>query len=112
MFWLSDCRSSIASTLLTLHEWLLRSIPTIFEMQSTLRNAFVTNHAYTGLRLPVRPTDDASARFMVNFSARYLSEDVPYGLIVLGALPNWQMLQRPTLIGWLAGRRNAWGEAI
>ncbi len=86
-----------------LHEWLLRSYPDDIQDKSTLRNAFVTNHAYTGLRLPVRPTHDASARFVVNFSARYLSEDVPYGLIVLKAIAELADVTTPNLdrvVGW------------
>jgi hypothetical protein len=71
---------------ISLFEWLLRAYPDDIQDKSTLRSAFVTNHAYTGLRLPVRPADSDPGRFTVNFAARYLSEDVPYGLIVLRAI--------------------------
>jgi hypothetical protein len=81
----------------SLFEWLLRAYPDDIQDKSTLRSAFVTNRAYTGLRLPVRPADGDPARFVVNFAARYLSEDVPYGLIVLRAIAELAGVSTPNL---------------
>jgi hypothetical protein len=85
------------SSVLSLYEWVLRAYPDDIQDKSTLRSAFVTNHAYSGLRLPVRPAENAPARFAVNFAARYLSEDVPYGLIVLRAIADLTGVSTPNL---------------
>jgi len=65
----------------TLHEWVLRAYPTDIADGSTLRRAFNTNRAYVGLKLPTRPVGPSS--FAIDYKARYLSEDVPFGLVVL-----------------------------
>jgi hypothetical protein len=92
---------------ISLHEWVLRAYPDDIQDKSTLRSAFVTNHAYTGLRLPVRPADGDPARFTVNFAARYLSEDVPFGLIVLRGIAELAGVSTPELdrvIHWAQAR--------
>jgi hypothetical protein len=82
---------------ITLHDWVRRAYPDDIRDASTLRSAFVSNHAYIGLRLPVRPADDGSERFTVNFAARYLAEDVPYGLIVLRGIAELAGVATPNL---------------
>jgi hypothetical protein len=92
---------------ISLYDWVLRAYPDDIRDKSTLRSAFVTNHAYTGLRLPVRPANGDPARFTVNFAARYLSEDVPYGLIVLRGIAGLAGVPTPALdrvIGWAQER--------
>ena len=88
---------------IALYDWLLRAYSDDIQDTSTLRSAFVTNHAYAGLRLPVHPADGDTGRFTVNFTARYLSEDVPYGMIVLRAIAELAGVSTPSLdrvIGW------------
>jgi hypothetical protein len=61
-----------------LAEWLQRSYPDDILDFSSLQAMFNTNRSYTGLRVPVRP---AAGGIQPDFQVRYLSEDVPYGLV-------------------------------
>lgn len=61
-----------------LAEWLQRSYPDDILDSSSLQAMFNTNRSYAGLRVPVRP---AAGGIKPDFQARYLSEDVPYGLV-------------------------------
>jgi hypothetical protein len=78
-----------------LYEWILRAYSGAIQDTSRLRSAFVTNNAYAGLRLPVRPVDNDM--FAVDFKARYLSEDVPFGLVVLKGIAELAGVSTPTL---------------
>jgi hypothetical protein len=69
---------------LPLYSWLLRAYDTDIADRSTLNRAFVTNRAYAGLKVPVYPVDPNT--FAVDYTSRYLSEDVPYGLAVTRGL--------------------------
>ncbi len=87
-----------------LKEWLLRSYGNVIADASTLQSAFVTNEAYAGLKAPVKRL--SSGRFVPDLSARYLAEDVPYGLAVSRAFAHLAGLETPTMdrvIAW-AGR--------
>jgi hypothetical protein len=79
----------------SVHEWLLRSYPGDIADGSTLRTAFVTNRAYAGLKVPTRTV--GTDNLTVDFSARYLAEDVPYGMVVLRGLAELADVSTPTL---------------
>jgi len=89
-----------------LKEWLLRAYgETIIADPSSLRSAFVTNQAYAGLKAPVRQV--APGRFVPDFGARYLYEDVPFGLAVSRAIAALAGVETPTVdrvVAW-AGKR-------
>jgi len=68
---------------LGLQDWLIYSYEGSIVDKSTLQNCFVTNSAYHGLRAPVKKDNDY---FLPDFQARYLTEDVPYGLVVTKAI--------------------------
>jgi len=54
-----------------------------------------TNQAYAGLRVPTRsPGPDT---FVVDYTARYLSEDVPYGLVVIRGIAELVDVRTPTI---------------
>ncbi|MBE7469651.1 MAG: hypothetical protein DPW09_35385 [Anaerolineae bacterium] len=85
--------------------WLRRAYPADIADSSTLHRAFVTNRAYSGLRLPTRAV--ASERFAVDYTSRYLAEDVPYGLVVTRGLAELVAVQTPTIdevIDWAQAR--------
>jgi hypothetical protein len=87
-----------------LKEWLLRSYESVIADPSTLQSAFLTNQAYAGLKAPVRQT--SPGQFVPDLGARYLAEDVPYGLAVSRAIADLASLETPTMdriIAW-AGR--------
>jgi len=85
-------------------EWARRSYAGDIADPSTLESCFVTNRSYAGLRAPMRSTDDG---FVPDFQARYLAEDVPFGLAVtrgiaeLAAIPTPMMDQ---VITWAQER--------
>jgi hypothetical protein len=86
-------------------DWLLRAYGDSIVDPSGLHSAFVTNQAYAGLKVPVRQV--APGRFVPDFSARYLSEDVPFGLAVSRAIAALAGMETPTIdrvIAW-AGER-------
>jgi hypothetical protein len=63
-----------------LREWLVRSYGHVITDASTLRSAFVTNQAYAGIKSPVRQV--APGQVVPDLQARYVAEDVPFGLAV------------------------------
>ena len=88
-----------------LKAWLLRSYGDAIADPSTLRSAFLTNRAYAGLKAPARQV--APGRYVPDFGARYLAEDVPFGLAVSRAIAALADVETPTVdtvIAW-AGER-------
>jgi len=88
-----------------LQNWLLRAYGDAIADPSSLRSAFVTNRAYAGLKAPVRQA--ALGRFVPDFGARYLAEDVPFGLAVSRAIAALSGVETPVMdrvIAW-AGER-------
>ncbi len=84
-----------------LKEWLLYSYGEAIVDPSSLWSSFVTNRAYTGLKAPVR--EAAPGQFVPDFRARYLSEDVPFGLAVSRAIADLAAVQTPAMdrvIAW------------
>lgn len=78
-----------------LKAWLLHSYGDTITDSSTLRSAFLTNRAYTGLKAPVREV--AEGQFAPDFQARYLAEDVPFGLAISQAIAKLAGLDTPTI---------------
>lgn len=62
----------------TVRQWLIRSYARYIADRSTLARAFRTNQSYRGLKLPVKKTKEG---YIPDFASRYLTEDVPYGLL-------------------------------
>lgn len=60
-------------------DWLKLSYQANIADSSTLQSGFATNSSYSGLLAPMQKTDGG---FIPDFQARYLSEDVPYNLLV------------------------------
>ncbi len=84
-----------------LKAWLLRSYGDAIADPSSLRRAFVTNRAYAGLKAPVREV--SPGQFVPDFHARYLAEDVPFGLAVSRAIARLAGVETPTMdevIAW------------
>lgn len=78
-----------------LMQWLVSSYPRDIEDSSSLARAFVTNRAYTGLKAPVKPAADGG--YVPDFTSRYLTEDVPTGLVVTRSLAAICGLQTPAI---------------
>ncbi|HER25207.1 MAG TPA: hypothetical protein ENO17_09185 [Candidatus Atribacteria bacterium] len=79
---------------LGLKDWLIYSYESSIADQSTLQNCFTTNQAYQGLRAPVKKENDY---FVPDFQARYLTEDVPFGLVVIKSIAQLAEVQTPVI---------------
>jgi len=89
----------------SLHKWLLASYPTNIADSRSLHSALTTNQAYAGLRIPTRSV--GSNAFTVDYAARYLAEDVPYGLVVSRGIAGLVGVPTPALdevITWAQSR--------
>jgi hypothetical protein len=71
-----------------LAEWLQRSYPHDILDSSSLQAMFNSNRSYAGLRVPMCPQPvqkrtkgQLSAGLLPDFQSRYLSEDIPFGLV-------------------------------
>ena len=88
-----------------LKDWLIYSYGQAIANPSTLQTAFVTNRAYAGLRAPMREV--APGQLVPDFYARYLAEDVPFGLAVSRAIAALAQVDTPTIdrvISWAGAR--------
>jgi len=88
-----------------LKAWMLRSYGNAITDPSSLRSAFVSNRAYAGLTPPVREV--SPGHFAPDFHARYLAEDVPYGLAVSRAIAQLAGVVTPTMdevVAWASAR--------
>lgn len=80
---------------LGLQDWLIYSYKDSIEDKSTLQSCFVTNRAYQGLRAPMKKINNYY--FLPDFQARYLTEDVPYGLVVTKAIAQLAKVDTPVI---------------
>jgi hypothetical protein len=88
-----------------LKDWLMRGYGEAIADPSNLRSAFVTNRAYAGLKAPMRQV--APGGFVPDFGARYLAEDVPFGLAVSRAIAALSGVETPVMdrvITWTGER--------
>lgn len=83
------------SSVLPLDVWLRRAYAGQIDDASTLRSAFTSNRAYSGLRAPLRLVEENA--YVPWFEARYLSEDVPYGLLVTRGIAELAGVATPTI---------------
>jgi len=80
---------------LGLKDWLIYSYKDSIADKSTLQSCFVTNRAYQGLRAPMKKINDD--HFLPDFQARYLTEDVPYGLVVTKSIAQLAKVDIPII---------------
>jgi hypothetical protein len=105
-----------AGEVIPLHDWLRRAYPEAIADDTTLRSSLVSNRAYQGLRLPARLA--AGGAYQVDYNARYLTEDVPFGLIVVRGIAQLAAVPTPALdkvIRWAeirTGRRYLAGDVL
>ena len=87
-----------------LSEWMLRSYPAAIADASTLQSQFATNRSYAGLHTPMRPVVGG---FAPDFQARYLAEDIPFGLLVTRGIAAVAGVATPVIdsvLGWAQAR--------
>ncbi|MEW5784959.1 MAG: NAD/NADP octopine/nopaline dehydrogenase family protein [Bacillota bacterium] len=66
------------SEVITVGQWLIRSYARYIADSSSLCRAFRTNSSYRGLKMPVI---EEKGGYVPDFRSRYLTEDIPYGLL-------------------------------
>jgi hypothetical protein len=86
-----------------LGEWLMRSYPAAIADPGSLQSRFATNRSYAGLQAPMQPV---AGGYAPDFQARYLSEDVPFGLLVTRGIAELAGVDTPVIDGVLA-----WAQA-
>ncbi|XP_067679057.1 opine dehydrogenase-like [Haliotis asinina] len=72
------------SGVLQLYDWYLRDHKPYIRDSTSLKTVMETDTAYDGLVHPMKETEDG--KFVPDFRYRYMSEDVPYGLVVTKGL--------------------------
>jgi hypothetical protein len=77
-----------------LGDWLKRSYQAYIVDNSSLQSSFATNKSYAGLLAPMQKTE---AGFIPDFKARYLSEDVPYNLLVTRGIADLAGVSTPVI---------------
>lgn len=75
-------------------DWLKLSYQANIADSSTLQSGFATNSSYSGLLAPMQKTDGG---FIPDFQARYLSEDVPYNLLVTRGIAELAGVSTPVI---------------
>ena len=65
----------------SMQEWYLRCFVKNVTDKTDLYSCIQTNQAYTGLAHPMEKTADG--RYVPNFQHRYMTEDIPFGLVVM-----------------------------
>jgi len=78
----------------TLKEWLFESYAGQIEDAGTVASAFRTNRAYRGLKAPVKQVEGG---YVPDFKSRYLTEDVPTGLLATRALAEMSGVHTPVI---------------
>ncbi len=63
--------------------------------KSTLYKAIQTNAPYQGIKHPVKITEDG--KFMPDFTHPYMTEDVPYGLVVIRGISEIVDVETPNI---------------
>ena len=78
-----------------IHLWLVRRYSHDISDNSTLYKAIQTNAAFQGIKHPVKTTEDG--KFVPDFTHRYMTEDVPYGLVVIRGIAEIVGVQTPNI---------------
>lgn len=84
-------------------DWLKLSYQTNIVDSSTLQSSFATNTSYTGLLAPMQKTNGG---YIPDFQARYLSEDVPYNLLVTRGIAELAGVSTPVIDKVLSWAQN------
>ncbi len=84
------------TNVIPIFDWYLNCYPEEITDKSNLFKAITTNKAYTGLKHPMKPVDNDPARLVPDFSHRYFTEDVSYGIAVLRGISEVAGVDTPT----------------
>ncbi|MFU8772339.1 MAG: NAD/NADP octopine/nopaline dehydrogenase family protein [Anaerolineales bacterium] len=88
------------AAVIPLHEWLRRSYADDLGDDSSIQSCFRSNRSYADLRAPMRAVAGGLAP---DYQARYLVEDVPFGLLATRGIAEIAGVETPIIdevIGW------------
>ena len=88
----------------------MRCYPEDISDKTNLYTAIQTNAACQGLKHPVKKTDDG--KFVADFTYRYMTEDIPYGLVVIRGIAEIDGSRRRLSTRFLHGVRRKWAKNI
>lgn len=78
-----------------IYNWYMRCYPQDISDKTNLYTAIQTNAAYQGLKHPVKKTEDG--KFLPDFSHRYMTEDIPFGLVVIRGIAEIMDIETPNI---------------
>lgn len=78
-----------------IYNWYMRCYPRDISDKTNLYTAIQTNAAYQGLKHPVKKTEDG--KFLPDFSHRYMTEDIPFGLVVIRGIAEIMGIETPNI---------------
>lgn len=78
-----------------IYNWYMRCYPQDISDKTNLYTAIQTNAAYQGLKHPVKKTEDG--KFLPDFSYRYMTEDIPFGLVVIRGIAEIMGIETPNI---------------
>ena len=73
----------------------MRAYPEDIADKTNLYTAIKSNAAYQGLKHPVKKTENG--KYLPDFTYRYMTEDVPYGLVVLKGIAEIVGVETPDI---------------
>jgi len=79
---------------ISLRQWLLDSYSQQIKDQTDTRSCLVSNEAYRGLKAPMVRS---GSKYRPDFNSRYITEDVPYGLVVTRGMADLCGVPVPTI---------------
>jgi len=80
------------SAVISVYEWYIGAYAAQTSDTSCLETCLRTNHGYRGLVFPLKKVDDG---YMPNFEYRYMTEDLPFGLVPLRAIARFAGVDTP-----------------
>lgn len=78
----------------SLFDWIRLCYEGDIEDKSTLKSCLATNRSYTGLTAPMKKNGFG---YLPDFQSRYLTEDIPYGLIVTRGIAELTGVETPAI---------------
>ncbi|MEA4961604.1 NAD/NADP-dependent octopine/nopaline dehydrogenase family protein [Lutispora sp.] len=84
-----------AEEILTIDQWLENSYGSLIKDNSSLSKMFRTNLAYQGLTLPVKKYNENM--YISDLDTRYITEDVPYGLLITKSIAEMLNVSTPQI---------------
>ena len=78
-----------------IYYWYMRCYPEDISDKTNLYTAIQTNAAYQGLKHPVKKSDDG--KYLPDFTYRYMTEDIPHGLVVIRGIAEIVGVETPNI---------------